>query len=335
MALISLCMIVKDEAEVLPRALQNLGAFADELIIVDTGSTDDTVAIAEAHGAKVLHYDWQYPGHKGEARNVGVDAATGEWIVVLDADEIIRQPSDLREWLESLADRVTAANVLFENYAEDGRVSLRWYQQRIWRNGTYRYIHREHEMPVPVNGTDMAEVGCNIVFEHRPPSIREKPKIKPMLDRLIADVEERPGDAHSLYFLHRQWLHDEKWQEAINVGERFLAIEGGHNRIECFGNMATACWHLERTSEAVVWLHKALAYEPQRRYWWVRIAELQVAMGQWNTAMAYLRGGYEVWQVHQWQFEPGVEIGLAAELTQRCQSEIVERTRINEGRNDK
>lgn len=322
-------MIVKNEAELLPRALDNLGDFADELIVVDTGSEDDTVSIAEAHDAIVLHYDWTYPGDKGEARNIGLDAATGEWIVVLDADEIIRQPKELREWITLLEvevenENVTGANVLFENYAEDGGVSLRWYQPRIWRRGEYRYRHREHEMPMPVNGATGPEVGCNFVFEHRPPFDRATPKIKPMLDRLLADVADRPDDAHALYFLHRQWLHAEEWQKALDAGGQFLAIDGAYNHVECFGNMATACWQLGNTTSSVEWLHKALAYEPQRRYWWVRIAETQVAMEQWNTAMAYLRAAGEVWQLHQWQMEPGVEIGLWQELMQKCQSALAE-----------
>jgi len=82
---LSLCMIVKDEAELLPGCLGSVQDWVDELVIVDTGSQDDTVAIASAHGARVLHHRWRQDF--AAARNVALEAATGSWVLLLDADE--------------------------------------------------------------------------------------------------------------------------------------------------------------------------------------------------------------------------------------------------------
>ncbi|MBB4661018.1 tetratricopeptide repeat-containing glycosyltransferase family 2 protein [Conexibacter arvalis] len=84
---LSLCMIVRDEEEMLPRCLAAVAEFADELVIVDTGSTDRTVEIAESFGARVLHHEWT--GSFADARNVSFDAATGDWLMYLDADEVL------------------------------------------------------------------------------------------------------------------------------------------------------------------------------------------------------------------------------------------------------
>jgi len=84
---ISLCMIVKDEEAMLGRCLAAVTGHVDELIVVDTGSTDRTVAIAEEHGARVLHHAWT--GDFSAARNVSLEAATGDWILWLDADEVL------------------------------------------------------------------------------------------------------------------------------------------------------------------------------------------------------------------------------------------------------
>ncbi|WP_157643679.1 tetratricopeptide repeat-containing glycosyltransferase family 2 protein, partial [Paenibacillus camerounensis] len=83
--LISLCMIVKNEADNLARCLTSVRGAADELIIVDTGSTDDTITIARSFGAAVISFPWT--GDFAAARNAGLEKARGTWILVLDADE--------------------------------------------------------------------------------------------------------------------------------------------------------------------------------------------------------------------------------------------------------
>ncbi len=82
---LSLCMIVKNEEEMLPGCLTPLVGVVDEMIVVDTGSTDRTVAIAESFGATVVSFPWN--GSFSDARNASLDAATGDWVMYLDADE--------------------------------------------------------------------------------------------------------------------------------------------------------------------------------------------------------------------------------------------------------
>ena len=82
---LSLCMIVKDEADMLPAFLAKVQGLWDELVVVDTGSRDTTVAILEAAGAKVLHRPWRHDF--ALARNYSLEAATGDWVLVLDPDE--------------------------------------------------------------------------------------------------------------------------------------------------------------------------------------------------------------------------------------------------------
>jgi glycosyltransferase involved in cell wall biosynthesis len=83
--LISLCMIVKNEAETLARCLKSVRGIADELIVVDTGSTDTTVQIARSFGAEIVSFPWN--GDFAAARNAGLEQAKGTWVLILDADE--------------------------------------------------------------------------------------------------------------------------------------------------------------------------------------------------------------------------------------------------------
>ncbi len=84
---LSLCMIVRDEAQNLPRCLQSVQDVADETIVVDTGSTDETIMIAREYGATVHELPWQ--DDFAAARNYALQFAQGEWVLALDADEVL------------------------------------------------------------------------------------------------------------------------------------------------------------------------------------------------------------------------------------------------------
>ncbi len=83
--MISACMIVRDEAKVLDRCLTSIKDWVDEIIVIDTGSTDDTIKIAKSFGAKVFKQNWTE--HFSYHRNYSMSKATKDWIFIIDADE--------------------------------------------------------------------------------------------------------------------------------------------------------------------------------------------------------------------------------------------------------
>lgn len=82
---ISLCMIVRDEAEMLPACLESVQGVVDEVVVVDTGSTDATRSLAQGAGAKVVEQPWN--DDFAAPRNRSIEESSGDWILVLDADE--------------------------------------------------------------------------------------------------------------------------------------------------------------------------------------------------------------------------------------------------------
>jgi len=116
---LSLCMIVKNEEKYLPRCLESLKPLVDEMIIVDTGSSDATRDIAEVFGAKVFDYEWN--DDFAAARNHSLEQATGDWILVMDADEIIT-PKDHDSFLELREKRLVGSSeayvMLTRNYTD-------------------------------------------------------------------------------------------------------------------------------------------------------------------------------------------------------------------------
>jgi Flp pilus assembly protein TadD len=117
---LSLCMIVRDEAAHIRECLRSIRPLVSEMIVVDTGSTDGTDALARAEGAQVFSIAW--PGSFADARNASLDRATGEWVLVLDADERIA-PADfprVRALIESGSDE--AHQLIQRTYSDDSEL---------------------------------------------------------------------------------------------------------------------------------------------------------------------------------------------------------------------
>jgi glycosyltransferase involved in cell wall biosynthesis len=141
--LLSLCMIVKNEAKNLSRCLVSAQPYVDEIIVVDTGSTDETITIAGQHGAKVFHFDWC--DDFATARNYSLSKATGEWILVLDADEeLVVENLNFRQHL-SANPNIWQYNLILADVSAESVMSECWLN-RLSRNlQQIRYKGRFHE----------------------------------------------------------------------------------------------------------------------------------------------------------------------------------------------
>lgn len=131
---ISACYIVKNEAENLVKSIKSLKSQVNEIVVVDTGSTDNTIAVARKLGAKVYSFLWQDDFSK--ARNFALSKAEGDWLVLLDADEYFTDETagNIRQVI-SQAQQADALLVQLVNYDVDkARIQEYFYQLRIVRN---------------------------------------------------------------------------------------------------------------------------------------------------------------------------------------------------------
>lgn len=147
MSSISLCLIVKNEAERLPDCLRSARSVVDEVIVVDTGSTDDTASMARDLGAKVSSFDWC--GDFSAARNESIRHATGDWILVLDADERLTPASAAKVRQLSKQDEYDACLVQIRSpysFAQSVLHVSTVLATRLFRNRPHlRYVRRLHE----------------------------------------------------------------------------------------------------------------------------------------------------------------------------------------------
>ena len=219
---ISLCMIVRNEAELLPRCLEHAAGVWNELCVVDTGSSDGTQAIVEAAGGRVIHHPWG--DDFSAARNVGLAHATGEWVLVLDADEML-SPELVTQILKTAENEaVGAATLVMKNQLPHGHRRESRLLRFFRRNETIRFEHRIHEDAsesilrcLRRSGKHMAHLSG--VVEHLGYTVRRassRNKKARDLALLEASVKERPQDLYSWFKileLARFWVDLPLWYE--------------------------------------------------------------------------------------------------------------------------
>ena len=227
---LSIVMIVKDEEEMLPGCLEPLAGAVDEIVVVDTGSTDRTREIAELFGAKVVDFPWN--GSFSDARNASLEAATSDWVMMVDADEhlVAEDAPKLKEllgrtWRE-------AFYILETNYTggEDSGAAVTHAALRIWRNRPqYRYEGRIHEQITPGMPTYLPER-----FETTQIRLLHYGYLK-------ARIAERDKSQRNLELLEREAKESPTPFTWFNLGSEHLML----------GNAAKARQHLDRAWEEI------------------------------------------------------------------------------------
>jgi tetratricopeptide (TPR) repeat protein len=227
-ARISLTMIVKNEAAMLDRCLASVRDLVDEIIVVDTGSSDHTKDIAGQHGARVFDLPW--PDSFAAARNESIRHANGQWLLWLDADEYFDDANrdKLRQLLADLSD--DTAYVMRQRSPSHGSATLVG-QVRLFRNHpAIRWDYRVHEQILPsVKRAGHAVRDTDIFIEHSgylDPALRHK-KLERNLRLLHLDMAERPNDPFTLFNLGWAFADLGRCADAIPLLQR--SLQHSHN----------------------------------------------------------------------------------------------------------
>ena len=140
---ISACYIVKNEENNLKRSIDSLINAVDEIILVDTGSTDRTIEIAEGYNAKILNYVWN--DDFSTPRNLAIDNSNGDWIIFLDADEFFVKPEKLEKSIKKFLNYEAIIIPRFDIDINNEIINRGW-NLRIFKNVNYlRYRGLIHE----------------------------------------------------------------------------------------------------------------------------------------------------------------------------------------------
>jgi len=223
---ISLCMIVRNEEERLPACLASARSLVDEIVVVDTGSTDGTVAIALEHGAKIVHSPWQ--DDFSLARNASLKEATGDWILILDADEEL-MVEDRGRWQATLADASRAGFLVELENLRDGESPTRSLVMRVFRNHpTVRFRGLLHERVDDTldevalrEGWTLGQLPARIVHHGYTESARrdrgKDERNRRLLERVLREEGSDP------YLLYKIAVHPLNWGQDIDLVRECLA----------------------------------------------------------------------------------------------------------------
>lgn len=207
MASLSAVILARDEARAIARCLGSLRNHVDELLVLDTGSVDNTVEIALDCGARVEHFTWV--DDFAAARNAALDTATGDWRLVIDADEWLDSGAGDLALVRAGQVSAQAGAVSVLNHQSNGQHSVSRLPRLLPRG--VRYQGRIHEQPV----LDAPAVTTGIVFGHDG-YLREQLETKAGRNRLLleAALDADPSDVYLCYQLGKDHEVHHRYAEA-------------------------------------------------------------------------------------------------------------------------
>lgn len=224
---ISLCMIVKNEEEFLEKNLRSASHYVEDLVVVDTGSTDCTKEIAMKYTQKI--YDFSWCNDFSAARNFSLEKASYDWVLVLDADEKIidfdvRNVQKLIIANNPVVGRIKRINILSDATGErhlSERIS------RFFNRQLYHYEGIIHEQIVNINRNPHQTVPLKITVEHlgyTQEVISRTAKISRNLTLLEQALSEAPEDTYLLYQLGKSYYLAKNYNEAIQCFKKALSM---------------------------------------------------------------------------------------------------------------
>lgn len=230
MITISLCMIVKNEEAVLPRILEQMKKIADEIIIVDTGSTDNTRALASAYNCQIFDFIWQ--DDFSAARNFAISKASMDYWMWLDADDVITDANqekllNLKAHLDPNTDMVMMKYAT--GFNAQGQSIFSYYRERLLKNGRgFLWEGKVHESVTPRGNI----IHVPIEIEHRKLSVSDPDRNLNIYRGMLARGEYLEP-RHQFYYGRELYTHGQ-YAQAAAILSHFLEDPSGwkENKIE-------------------------------------------------------------------------------------------------------
>jgi tetratricopeptide (TPR) repeat protein len=274
-ATVSACMIVKDEEKMLEGCLRSIRDWVTEIIVVDTGSTDRTVEIAESFGAKIFHQPWE--GDFSKHRNYSIEQATGDWIFIIDADERVFEEDvpQIFQLVNQDEHRFISVNVI-NVYGRNEEFTTFLPSERFFRRElNLRYkgiVHNQLDVPPGVRALRTGVRIKHYGYGLEPEKMKRKlARSRALLER---QIEENPDNAFAHFNL----------AQLLRVGDEGFPIENAdlviehagrgiqltrpdksrerHIHLMCLNQLGWAYFYIQDYDKALEYAERALEHKP-------------------------------------------------------------------------
>lgn len=254
---------------------------ADLILVADTGSTDDTVSLLEANGARVEHIQivpWRFD----KARDAALAFVPEDFdvCVSLDLDEVL-QPG----WRAEI-ERVWVPGTTRMRYGFDWGCGIVFQYEKIHARHGYHWHHPLHEYPMPNEG--VVEVWAEtqqLLVVHMPDSSKSRGQYLPLLK---LSIEEDPHCPRNAFYYARELSFHRQWQDAIVQAQRYLALPRAtwiNERCYAMRVIGRCYQELNDWESAIKWLRLAAAEAPYTREPWHEVALCAYRMSRWAEAL--------------------------------------------------
>lgn len=268
---------------------------ADEIYVLDTGSTDNTVKILKNLGVHVTTEKIE-PWRFDVARNRSLDLVPKDIdiCVCTDLDEVF--VSGWRKELENIWDSDTTRLAYNYNWLiEDDTPKVNFYIEKIHNRLDYKWTHPVHEVLEYIgNDREIKKTTNNITVNHFPDKTKSRGSYLPLLE---LSVNENPNDDRNVHYLGREYMYYGKWNESIDTLIKHLKLPNAIWKDERCASMrfiARCYQQLDRIDEARMWLDKAINEAPYLRDPYVERAILEHRQNNFKEVIKYSLKALEI-----------------------------------------
>lgn len=223
-------MIVKNEQQNIEKCLKSIVSFVDEIILVDTGSTDNTKKIASKYTDKI--YDFKWCKDFSRARNYSIAKSSNDWILVLDADEYIEKfyIESINEFISNSKNNYKVGRIKRVNIMDDATGPKKYieYVNRLFNKQYFHYNGMIHEQVTSLKNEAYETFKLNIVANHigyTKEVLDKTNKLKRNTDLLNKAIKENLKDPYLYYQLGKSYFMKKDYNKASNCFEKALSLK--------------------------------------------------------------------------------------------------------------